>query len=88
MRLDAGLGWIIGNWIEELCRAGLSAAGRSSKDPATARKAKEKKRGEGARIVTQGDAAACNMAGNFCACGLHGLAYSRGRKKKQPLLGD
>jgi len=45
---------------EEQSPGGLSAAGRSSKDPATARKAEEKKRGQGACIVTQGDAAACN----------------------------
>lgn len=41
--------------------AGLSAAGRSSKDPATARKAEEEKRSKGARIVTQGYAPTCNL---------------------------
>jgi hypothetical protein len=62
----------------------LSAAGRSSTDPATARKAEEKKRGEGTRIITQGNAAACDLFGNLGAYGLHGLAYNRTAKKKQP----
>ena len=65
--------------------SGLSAAGRSSKDPATARKAEEEKRGKGARIVTQGNAPTCNLFGNLCAIQLHGRAYSRRIKKKQPL---
>ena len=64
---------------EEQSPGGLSAAGRSSKDPATARKAEEKKRGQGARIVTQGDAAACNRVRNSGASGLHARAYSLGR---------
>jgi len=57
--------------------AGFSAAGRSSTDPATARKAEEKKRGQGMRVVAQGDTPACNRARNLCACGLHARAYSR-----------
>lgn len=64
--------------------SGLSAAGRSSKDPATACKAEEKKRRQGARIVTQGNAAADNSVGNLCASGLHARAYSCRTKKRQP----
>jgi hypothetical protein len=70
---------------EERWPGGLSAAGRSSKDPATARKAEEKKRGQGARIVTQGDAAACNAVGNLGASGLHGRAYNLGQWNWQAL---
>jgi len=64
---------------------GLSAAGRSSTDPATARKAEEKKRGKGARIVTERDAPANNLLRNHDARVLHGRAYSRGTKNWQSL---
>ncbi len=64
---------------------GLSAAGRSSTDPATARKAEEKKRGQGARIVAQGDAPACNLLRNHDARVLHGSVYNRGTKNWQSL---
>ncbi|HEY0121917.1 MAG TPA: hypothetical protein VGC14_09165, partial [Rhizobium sp.] len=67
-------------------RAGFTAAERSSKDPATARKAEKKKRSEGARIVTQGNAPTCNPLRNLCASRLHGRAYSCAAKKKQPPL--
>lgn len=64
---------------------GLSAAGRSSKNPATACKVEEKKRGKGARTDTQGGTAACPLSGNLCACNLHTGAYSLGRKYWQAL---
>ena len=56
---------------------GLWAAGRSSTDPATARKAEEKKRGQGARIVAERDTPACNLLRNHDARALHGSVYSR-----------
>lgn len=65
-------------------RAGFTAAERSSKDPATARKAEKKKRSEGARIVTQGNTPTYNLLGNLCASRLHDRAYNRAAKRKQP----
>src|SRR6478609_3509604 len=62
---------------------GLWAAGRSSTDPATARKAEEKKRGQGARIVAQGDTPACNLLRNHDARALHAGLYSRRAKNWQ-----
>jgi len=59
--VESGLEKLSDTGSRSECRAGLSAAGRSSGDPATARKAEEKKRGEGARMVTQGNTAACNL---------------------------
>jgi hypothetical protein len=47
--------------------AGFSAAGRSSTNPATARKAEKKKRGEAARTLAYGCAAAGNSFDDLCA---------------------
>src|SRR5882762_686076 len=82
--LNTGLGKFRRTRSRSSCRAGWSAAGRSSKNPATACKAEEKKRGEGTRVVTQRNAAADDLFGNLGAYGLHGSAYSRAPDKKQP----
>jgi prevent-host-death family protein len=62
---------------------GLSATGRSLQDPATARKAEKKKRGEGARALTNGDASAGNLLDDGCAVLRHGVFYTICRKKGQ-----
>ncbi|MFP5076743.1 hypothetical protein ACLE20_05500 [Rhizobium sp. YIM 134829] len=63
--------------VKELVPAGFSAAGRSLKNPATARKAEKKKRGKGARTGPSGFATAGHRCQNFCARLRHGRFSTR-----------
>jgi hypothetical protein len=65
------------------CRAGFSAAGRSSANPATARKAEKKKRGEAARTLANSSAAAGNSFDDLCAGLQHEPVYTGGVPKTQ-----
>ena len=61
----------------------LSAAGRSSANPATARKAEKKKRGEAARTLANSFAAAGNSFDDLCAGLQHSAVYTGGMAKAQ-----
>jgi hypothetical protein len=63
--------------------AGVSAAGRSSTDPATARKVEAKKR-EKRKYRRPGRGAAGRLTvGHDCACHGHGRGYSRRNNREQ-----
>ncbi|MCD7111533.1 hypothetical protein LRX75_21075 [Rhizobium sp. DKSPLA3] len=62
---------------------GLSATGRSLKNPATARKAEKKKRGERARAITNDGASAGKLLDDLGAVLRHDGLYSRSTEKGQ-----
>ena len=68
--------------------AGFSAAGRSSTDPATARKVEAKKRGKRKYRRPGRGAAGERSVRHDCACHGHGGMYNRGRKTWQALVYD
>jgi hypothetical protein len=61
----------------------LSAAGRSSTNPATARKAEKKKRGEAARTLGNSCAAARNPFNDLCAGLQHRPSIPAGCRKRK-----
>src|SRR6218665_2051377 len=66
-----------------LMPAGFSAAGRSSTDPATARKVEAKKRGKRKEPCPGRGAAGERAVGHDCACHGHGRMYSCADKSRQ-----
>ncbi|WP_165914919.1 hypothetical protein [Rhizobium sp. PP-F2F-G48] len=62
---------------------GLSATGRSLKNPATARKAEKKKRGESARAIANDGPSTGKLLDDLGAVLRHVGLYTRRRKKGQ-----